>query len=94
VQQPVYAVRFFVGSKTPYCATKVLTSSSGLASLKTMALRNVAVNLLDQVPTVVAEPERKKPRSKGVVQLSATGSLPEIKDEDLQRFKRQNGLWF
>jgi hypothetical protein len=55
-----------------------------------MALHHIAVNLLDPVPTVVAEPEKKKSRSK---KLSGTGSLSEIKDEDLQRFKRQYGLW-
>jgi hypothetical protein len=71
----------------------MLTSYSGLASLVAMAKHNVAVNLLDQVPTVVAKPERKQSSSKDFVQLSANGSLPQIKDEDLQRFNRQYGLW-
>jgi hypothetical protein len=42
---------------------------------------------------VVAEPEKKKSRSKRLLKLSGTGSLSEIKDEDLQRFKRKYGLW-
>jgi hypothetical protein len=58
-----------------------------------MALHHTAVNLLDRVPTVVAEPEKKKSRSKRLLKLSGTGSPSEIKDEDLQRFKRQYGLW-
>ncbi len=59
-----------------------------------MALHHIAVNLLDRAPTVVAEPEAQKSRSKRVPKLSGIGSLPLIKDEDLQRFKRQYGLWF
>jgi hypothetical protein len=59
-----------------------------------MALHRVAVNPLDRLPTVVAGPVRKKPDSKRLLKLSSTGSLPEIKDEDFQRFKRQYGLWF
>jgi hypothetical protein len=58
-----------------------------------MALHHVAVNLLDRVPTLVAQPVKKKPDSKRLLKLSSIGSLPEIKDEDLQRFKRQYGLW-
>jgi hypothetical protein len=59
-----------------------------------MAFRNVAVNLLESVTMVVGPPTAKKSRPKGLLQLSGTGNLPEIKDEDLQRFKRQYGLWF
>jgi hypothetical protein len=72
----------------------VLTSGAGFASLTAMALHHVAVNLLERLPTVVPRPEKKRPDSKRLLKLSDTGSLPEIKDEDLQRFKRQYGLWF
>jgi hypothetical protein len=58
-----------------------------------MALHNVALNLLDRLPTVVAKPGKRKSRSRSVLKLSGTGSLPEIKDGDLQRFRRQYGLW-
>jgi hypothetical protein len=58
-----------------------------------MALLPISVNLLDRVPTGVAEPEKEKSRSKRLLKLSGTGSLPQIKDEDLRRFKRQYGLW-
>jgi hypothetical protein len=59
-----------------------------------MALHHVAVNLLDRLPTVVARPEKKRPDSKRLLKLSDTDSLPEIKEEDLQRYRRQYGLWF
>ncbi len=71
----------------------LLTSCAGLTSLTAMALHHVAVNLLDRVPTLVAEPVKKKLDSKRLLKLSSIGSIPEIKDEDLQRFKRQYGLW-
>jgi hypothetical protein len=73
---------------------KVLTSCAALTSLTAMALHHVAVNPLDRVPTVVSRPVQKKPDSKRLLNRSGTSSLPEIKDEDLQRFKRQYGLWF
>jgi len=47
-----------------------------------MSLHNVAVNLRDRVPTVVAEQEKKKSDSKRLLKLSRIGSLPEIKDDD------------
>jgi hypothetical protein len=58
-----------------------------------MSLQNVAVNLRDRVPTVVAEQEKKKSSSKRLLNLSRVGSSPEVRDEDLQRFRRQYGLW-
>jgi hypothetical protein len=71
-----------------------LTSWAGLTSLTAMALHHVAVNPLDRVPTVVSRPEKKRLRIGYLLKLSDTGSLPEVKDEDMQRFKRQYGLWF
>jgi hypothetical protein len=71
----------------------VLTRCAGLTSLSAMAIHHIAVNLLDRVPTAVAEPEKRKSRSKRLLMLFGIGTLAEIKDEDLQRFKRQYGLW-
>jgi hypothetical protein len=71
----------------------VLTSCAGFTNLTSMALQNVAVNLRDRVPTVVAEQEKKKSSSKRLLNLSRVGSSPEVRDEDLQRFRRQYGLW-
>jgi hypothetical protein len=59
-----------------------------------MAFRNVSVNILESVTRVVGPPTAKKSRPKRLLRLSGTGNIPEIKDEDLQRFKRQYGLWF
>jgi hypothetical protein len=47
--------------------------------LAAMALHNIAVNLLDRAPTVVAEPEAQKSRSKRVLKLSGIGGPPESK---------------
>jgi hypothetical protein len=58
-----------------------------------MALHRIAADLLDRLPTVAAESSRKKSRSKLPLKLSRIGNLPEIKDEDLRRFKRNYGLW-
>jgi hypothetical protein len=58
-----------------------------------MSLQNVAVNLRDRVPSVAAEQEKKKSSSKHILDLSRIGRRPEVRDEDLQRFKRQHGLW-
>jgi hypothetical protein len=68
---------------------------SGLraTNLTAMSLQNVAVNLRDRVPPVAAEQEKKKSSSKRILDLSRIGSRPEVRDEDLQRFKRQHGLW-
>ena len=71
----------------------VLTSCAGLTNLTAMSLQNVPVNLRDRVPTVVAEQEKKKSSSKRILKLSRIGSPPEVRDEDLQRFRRQYGLW-
>ena len=71
----------------------MLTRCAGLTNLTAMSLQNVAVNLRDRVPTVVAEQEKKKSSSKRILKLSRIGSRPEVRDEDLQRFRRQYGLW-
>ena len=82
------------GCKAPYRAINVLTSCAGPPSLTAMALHHVAVNLRDRVPPVAAGQEKKKPSSKRLLDLSRIGSRPEVRDEDLQRFKRQHGLCF
>ena len=71
----------------------MLTSCAGFTNLTGMALQNVAVNLRDRVPTVVAEQEKKKSSSKRLLKLSRIARLPEVRDVDLQRFRRQYGLW-
>jgi hypothetical protein len=58
-----------------------------------MSLHNVVVNLRDRVPGVVAQPGKKKSSSKRILKLSRIGSPLEVRDEDLQRFRRQYGLW-
>jgi hypothetical protein len=58
-----------------------------------MALHHIAVNPVERVPTVMGQPKKKKPDSKRLLKLSRIGSLPEVRDEDLQRFRRQYGLW-
>ena len=80
---------------TPYCAKNVLTSCAGHNNLAAMALHHVAViNVCDRVPTAVTKPKAKKSCLKPFLNLSSTSGLPEIRDEDLQRFRRQYGLWF
>jgi hypothetical protein len=71
----------------------VLTSCARLANLTAMSIQNVAVNLRDRVPPVAAGQEKKKSSSKRLLDLSRIGNRPEVRDEDLQRFKRQYGLW-
>ncbi len=58
-----------------------------------MSLQNAVVNLRDRVPAMAAEQEKKKSSSKRILKLSRIGSPPEVRDEDLQRFRRQYGLW-
>jgi RNA polymerase sigma factor for flagellar operon FliA len=63
----------FRGNRKRHIAPRnALTSNFGLASLTTMALRNVAVNLLNPVPTAVGERTAKKSRRKSLPQLSPT----------------------
>jgi hypothetical protein len=59
-----------------------------------MALHRIDVDLFHRLPTVGPKPSRKKSRPKLLWDPTPIGSRHEIKDEDLQRFKRDYGLWF